>query len=430
MRLSIALGMLAALLTAALPATMYARGFGGFHGGGFHGGSHGFGGFRGIHGMGFHGAHFAGLRIGHRHFGVHTGRFGPHHAAALGYAAAGHRLAHGNHVATLHGHPGLNGARHGRFAANAFGNRHAWNRWGHRWHHWHPVWFGSTFWPFLYGDFLSFAFWPYAYYDPFWDYGLYWILYGILWPGTPVAHRLPYDVYGERVYGYNRARLPADGEAVVNACVGLAPGVADLPIDRMGSAIRPTGDQVTLLNDLKAASSRANTALKASCPNEVPLTPVGRLEAIEQRFDTASHVLDVLRSPLAAFYDSLTAEQTRRFDAIAMPSRSRDKTVICDQRTASFSSLPTERIEQTVRPNQEQKNLLDALLSAASKAASELQTSCPAEVPQTILERLGAIEIRIKAMLDAARIVRPALDSFYASLDDEQKARFNAMQNS
>jgi hypothetical protein len=277
---------------------------------------------------------------------------------------------------------------------------------------------------------LSFAFWPYAYYDPFWDYGLYWILYGIFWPGTPVVHRVPYDVYGERGYGYNHARLPADGEAAVHACVGLAPGVADLPIDRIGSAIRPTGDQVTLLNDLKTASSRANTALKASCPNEVPLTPVGRLESIEQRFDAVSHALDILRSPLAGFYDSLTTEQTRRFDAIAMPNRSRDKTVICDQRTAGFSSLPTERIEQTVRPNQEQKNLLDALLSAASKAASELQTSCSAEVPQTIVERLGAIDIRIKAMLDAARIVRPALDSFYASLNDEQKARFNAMQSS
>jgi hypothetical protein len=45
------------------------------------------------------------------------------------------------------------------------------------------------------------------------------------------------------------------------------------------------------------------------------------------------------------------------------------------------------------------------------------------------VERLSAIEIRISAMLQATRAIRPALDGFYASLDDEQKARFNAMGN-
>ena len=30
-------------------------------------------------------------------------------------------------------------------------------------------------------------------------------------------------------------------------------------------------------------------------------------------------------------------------------------------------------------------------------------------------------------MLQAVKTLRPALDAFYASLDDEQKARFNTM---
>jgi hypothetical protein len=34
---------------------------------------------------------------------------------------------------------------------------------------------------------------------------------------------------------------------------------------------------------------------------------------------------------------------------------------------------------------------------------------------------------RLGAMLDAARVVRPALQNFYASLTDAQKARFNAV---
>jgi len=34
---------------------------------------------------------------------------------------------------------------------------------------------------------------------------------------------------------------------------------------------------------------------------------------------------------------------------------------------------------------------------------------------------------RLGAMLDAADMVRPALQSFYGSLTDSQKARFNAV---
>jgi hypothetical protein len=36
-----------------------------------------------------------------------------------------------------------------------------------------------------------------------------------------------------------------------------------------------------------------------------------------------------------------------------------------------------------------------------------------------------AMERRLKAMQDAINIVQPALDRFYSSLSDEQKARFN-----
>ncbi len=37
------------------------------------------------------------------------------------------------------------------------------------------------------------------------------------------------------------------------------------------------------------------------------------------------------------------------------------------------------------------------------------------------------MEQRLKATLDALDIVQPALDRFYGSLSDEQKARFNRL---
>jgi hypothetical protein len=54
-----------------------------------------------------------------------------------------------------------------------------------------------------------------------------------------------------------------------------------------------------------------------------------------------------------------------------------------------------------------------------------LQAACPDETPLTPPGRLAAMQTRLQAMVDAAKTVKPALDSFYASLDNEQKARFD-----
>ena len=41
--------------------------------------------------------------------------------------------------------------------------------------------------------------------------------------------------------------------------------------------------------------------------------------------------------------------------------------------------------------------------------------------------RLDAMETRLKAMVEAANTIKPSLDRFYGSLNDEQKARFNKL---
>ncbi|HXW49043.1 MAG TPA: Spy/CpxP family protein refolding chaperone, partial [Xanthobacteraceae bacterium] len=48
-------------------------------------------------------------------------------------------------------------------------------------------------------------------------------------------------------------------------------------------------------------------------------------------------------------------------------------------------------------------------------------------VPQSPQARLDTVEARLSAMSDAIKSVRPDLEKFYASLSDEQKARFNMM---
>jgi hypothetical protein len=48
-------------------------------------------------------------------------------------------------------------------------------------------------------------------------------------------------------------------------------------------------------------------------------------------------------------------------------------------------------------------------------------------VPNSPVALLDTIEAQLRAMTDAIKAVRPHLENFYASLSDDQKARFNMM---
>ena len=80
-----------------------------------------------------------------------------------------------------------------------------------------------------------------------------------------------------------------------------------------------------------------------------------------------------------------------------------------------------------MRPSPAQQANLDALHNAVTKAADLLKSSCPTDNPLTPPARLAAAEKRLEAMVQAVKIVRQALNTFYGSLQDEQKAQFDAV---
>src|SRR6516225_11579946 len=220
---------------------------------------------------------------------------------------------------------GLNNFSKTGFNRNAFGNNASWNHWGGHfwgagWNHWGwgwGCWAGPVFWPFLLGDVFSFVFWPYAYYDPFWWYGPPFIFASIFAPGPYFGLDYGYGPdyygygYGPDYYGYggspniyysssrggaggryaarteqaDHEALAETNTAALESCTGLAPGVTNLPIDQIRHTVHPTADQEAALDDLIAASTRASDVIKSSCPSSVPLTPIGRLDASEQRLD-------------------------------------------------------------------------------------------------------------------------------------------------
>src|SRR5262249_40769044 len=58
---------------------------------------------------------------------------------------------------------------------------------------------------------------------------------------------------------------------------------------------------------------------------------------------------------------------------------------------------------------------------------TDAQAACPRETVETTTVQLAVMERRVAGLLDALKIVRPAYDTFYASLDSQQKARLDAL---
>jgi len=225
------------------------------------------------------------------------------------------------------------------------------------------------------------------------------------------------------------ARVETNTQAL-GSCTGLMPGVANLPIEQIQQTVHPTADQEVALDDLRAASSQASDIIKSACPSSVPLTPVGRLDAAEQRVDATIKALEIVRGGLANFYDSLSDEQKRQFNAMdgstepAWPAG--DIVAMCSQQAEGFD-LPVQRIEQVVQPTANQRSTFDELKKATQSASEQLRSSCPSVVPLSPMARVDTATTVLRAVADATKSIRPALDNFYASLNDEQKARFNMM---
>jgi hypothetical protein len=101
---------------------------------------------------------------------------------------------------------------------------------------------------------------------------------------------------------------------------------------------------------------------------------------------------------------------------------------ICTGETAGLTDWPVERIAQAVNPDDTQRAALNELRDAAGRAVEQMRSACPEDLPSTPAGRMAAMRQRLEAMRSAVQIVRPALERFYGSLTDEQKARFDALE--
>ena len=317
--------------------------------------------------------------------------------------------------------PQAEGARAARH--HGWAPRHAWLR-GLR--ATFVPWAGHVFWPYAYSDIFEYTFWPYAYEPGYWAYAYDDFVDTVFWGAES-----PYSAYarlgpteypesnGVATGSRPRERSGVSQQALRQLCGDPEKGITAWPIASIEQAVQPTPEQRALLDELKSAAAKAADAFKESCGGSYAMTPPGRLRAMTNRISATLEAVRIVRPALEKFYNSLSDEQQARFNALG-PN-------VGDRSQPQPQQEANERIEAVIRPAGKQKETLDQLRGATEKAVQGLQAACPDNVPLTPIGRLEAMEKRLEAMMQAAKLVQPALDEFYATLSSEQKARFNTL---
>lgn len=301
------------------------------------------------------------------------------------------------------------------------------------------AWAGALYWPYAYSDVFDYTFWPNGYDAGYWAYAYDDFFDGIFFPdGAPYSDTAYAGPYANETTGV-AAGSGTPGrvsDATRQLCSQPDKGVTAWPFEKIESAIQPNGEQQTLLADLKKAAAQAADRFKAACPENVPLTPAGRLQAMSMKLQATLDAVKLVRPPLEKFYASLSDEQKARFNELGPDLGKTEQTARSDQPAqaadcgggkAGLSGLPIDRIEDVVQPTDQQEAILDRLSQAMDKAVDRLQSACPGTVAVTPVGRLEAMQTRLEAMIEAGNLVRPALEDFYASLSNEQKAKFNRL---
>ena len=274
---------------------------------------------------------------------------------------------------------------------------------------------GPLAWPAAYEDVVGFTLWPKEYGERLRVHGIGDVLRTAFAPNAAIA---------------TRTQQVRTGALVAATCGSIDLTANDWPIAQIASAIELNDEQRGTLDQLKTALSDAVATIKSTCRDDANPGPVERLRVMQNTLWAVHDAAQLIRAPLASFYDSLNAEQKQKFAAPAQPqaggrtpSRS-DMARMCDLPTGDAAM---RQIEQSVRPTKAQRASLEALQKKSFEMGQFLMASCLKPMPATPAERLDAAADRLTAVIFAASNLNMALNDFTSQLSDEQKTKLNSL---
>jgi len=137
-------------------------------------------------------------------------------------------------------------------------------------------------------------------------------------------------------------------------------------------------------------------------------------------------ILRAMTAPTAAFAAEAGEPSPRRRLTTALVSSAHaapSDRAICIARVKDQAMRPLDRIDQTITLTPEQRQGLDNLHTAVRAAIDNEAAACRGDLPATQPERLRAMIDGLWAMRYAEFRIRPALETFYGSLNDAQKTQ-------
>ena len=287
-------------------------------------------------------------------------------------------------------------------------------------------WVGPLFWPFAIYDIYDYSIWGDG--IGFWDYG-YPDIYAAIF--APYGHDDLAAYTGPSPLDRRHRRVPP----LPQLCGDDSREIAGL-IDQLQQAIQPNNEaQRAALDDLANALISAARMIQASCPTQTAFAAPHRLAVMQQRIEAMIKAESALQQPLGKFYDLLDDEQEARLNALAEDRRKMSPAKRateapaqgCGAAQSAALQWPADEIEARLHPNDTQRAALKALQDANARAVDILNAGCQPEDATTPPARLDAVEGRLEAMQRAVSLVSAALEGFYATLSDEQKAQFEAI---
>jgi len=287
-------------------------------------------------------------------------------------------------------------------------------------------WVGPLFWPFAIYDIYDYSIWGDG--IGFWDYG-YPDIYAAIF--APYGHDDLAAYTGPSPLDRRHRRVPP----LPQLCGDDSGEIAGLPIDQIVQAIQPNEAQRAALDDLANALISAARMIRTSCPTQTAFTAPHRLAVMQQRIEVMIKAESAMQQPLGKFYDLLDDEQEARLNALAgdrrkmSPAKRATEAPAqgCGAAQPAALQWPADEIEARLHPNDTQRAALKALQDANARAVDVLTAGCQPEDAITPPARLDAVEGRLEAMQRAVSLVSAALEGFYATLSDEQRAQFEAI---